>query len=281
MRLVTFDAPHLSSRAGLHIGDRVIEIQGEGLPRTVRGILSEGERCLDQVRKLETRSGLSLDAVHLAPPIPDPQKIICVGQNYRDHCLEQNAPIPKSPIIFTKFVTSLTGPRDNVVLPRASEQVDYEIELAFIMGKGGKHISEERALKHVAGYMVFNDVSARDIQFGDKQWVRGKSCDTFAPCGPALVTRDEIADPQDLKLELKLNGQVMQSSNTSQMIFGVAYLISFLSRTLTWTPGDVVATGTPPGVGVFRKPPVFLKPGDKLVATVEKLGSLENTCVAE
>ena len=281
MRLVTFDTPQLGPRAGLLVGNRVVEIQGDGLPVTVRNILAEGDRCLDQIRRLETRSGLALDAVRLAPPIPDPQKIICVGQNYRDHCLEQNAPIPKSPIIFTKFITSLAGPRDNILLPHVSEQIDYEIELAFVIGKGGKHIPEERALEHVAGYMVFNDVTARDIQFGDKQWVRGKSCDTFAPCGPALVTRDEIDDPQNLKLEMKLNGEVMQSSNTGQMIFDIAYLISFLSRTLTWTPGDIVATGTPPGVGVFRKPPVFLKPGDKLVATVEKLGSLENTCVAE
>ena len=281
MRLVTFDTPQLGPRAGLLVGNRVVEIQGDGLPVTVRNILAEGDRCLDQIRRLETRSGLALDAVRLAPPIPDPQKIICIGQNYRDHCLEQNAPIPKSPIIFTKFITSLAGPRDNILLPHVSEQIDYEIELAFVIGKGGKHIPEERALEHVAGYMVFNDVTARDIQFGDKQWVRGKSCDTFAPCGPALVTRDEIDDPQNLKLEMKLNGEVMQSSNTGQMIFDIAYLISFLSRTLTWTPGDIVATGTPPGVGVFRKPPVFLKPGDKLVATVEKLGSLENTCVAE
>jgi 2-keto-4-pentenoate hydratase/2-oxohepta-3-ene-1,7-dioic acid hydratase in catechol pathway len=281
MRLVTFDTPQLGPRAGLLVENRVVEIHSDGIPPTVRGILAEGERCLDQIRRFESRSGLALDAVHLGPPIPDPQKIICVGQNYRDHCLEQNAPIPKSPIIFTKFVTSLNGPRDNIVLPRVSEQIDYEIELAFVIGKGGKHISEERALEHVAGYMVFNDVTARDIQFGDKQWVRGKSCDTFAPCGPALVTRDEIADPQNLKLEMNLNGEVMQSSNTSQMIFGVAYLISFLSRTITWTPGDIVATGTPPGVGVFRKPPVFLKPGDKLVAAVETLGSLENACVAD
>jgi len=277
MRLVTFEMPELGTRSGLLVGDRVVEIPG----RSVRDILTGGERCLDQIRELETRDGLALDAARLATPVPDPQKIICVGQNYRDHCLEQNAPIPTSPIIFTKFITSLTGPRDNILLPRVSQQIDYEVELAFVIGKAGKHIPAERALEHVAGYMVFNDVTARDIQFGDKQWVRGKSCDTFAPCGPALVTRDEIGDPQNLKLEMKLNGQVMQSSNTSQMIFGVAYLISFLSRTLTWTPGDIVATGTPPGVGVFRKPPVFLKPGDRLVATVEKLGSLENTCVAE
>ena len=281
MRLVTFDTATLSPRAGLLVGDGVIDIRATDptLPDSVCAILAGGDACLNAVARLADARPLS--GVHLHPPVPGPQKIICIGQNYRDHCLEQNAPIPKSPIVFAKFATSLAGPRDNIVLPKISEQIDYEIELAFVIGKGGKHIPEEHALEHVAGYMVFNDVTARDIQFSDKQWVRGKSCDTFAPCGPALVTRDEILDPQNLKLELRVNGQLMQSSSTSQMIFGVAHLIAFLSQTLTWTPGDIVATGTPPGVGVFRKPPVFLKPGDKVVASVEQLGSLENVCVAE
>ncbi len=190
-------------------------------------------------------------------------------------------PLPSRPIIFTKFVTSLAGPRDPIILPRVSSQVDYEVELVFVIGKGGKHILEKDALEHVAGYMVFNDISARDIQFGDGQWTRGKSCDTFAPCGPALVTRDEAPDPGNLALELRLNGQVMQSSNTSQMGFGIAALVAFLSQTITLAPVDIASTGTPPGVGVFRKPPVLLKPGDKVVATVEHLGSLENACIAE
>lgn len=228
-----------------------------------------------------TRRRSPLSAAQLLPPIPNPQKIICVGQNYRDHCAEQNVPIPHRPIIFTKFVTSLTGPRDNIILPRISSQIDFEVELAFVIGKAGKHISKDRALEHVAGYMVFNDITARDIQYGDKQWVRGKSCDTFAPCGPALVTRDEIPDPQNLKLELSVNGVIMQSSNTNQMIFGVANLVAFLSQTITLVPGDIIATGTPPGVGHFRKPPVYLKPGDKVVATIEGIGSLENLCVPE
>jgi 2-keto-4-pentenoate hydratase/2-oxohepta-3-ene-1,7-dioic acid hydratase in catechol pathway len=300
MRLVSFNTGNNPLRAGLIVGDHVVDAHRGGmallhrnLPATVRGILAKGPSCLRLLEQLHGRAGESLattpdvtwayplDGVHLGPPVPDPDKIICIGQNYKDHCAEQGVPLPTRPIIFTKFVTSLTGPRDPIVLPRASEKVDYEVELAFVIGKGGKHIPEKDALEHVAGYMAFNDISARDIQFGDGQWTRGKSCDTFAPCGPALVTRDEVPDPGNLALELRLNGQVMQSSNTNQMVFGVAALVAFLSQTITLAPGDIVSTGTPPGVGVFRKPPVLLKPGDKVVATVERLGSLENVCVAE
>ncbi len=270
MRFVTFTTKATGIRAGILSNDGVVPLSG-----SARDILAG----LDNPHP--TGEAIPLADVRLLPPIPDPQKIICVGQNYRDHCAEQNVPLPDRPIIFTKFVTSLAGPRDNIVLPRISTQIDFEIELAFVIGKTGKHIPKERALDHVAGYMVFNDVTARDIQRADKQWVRGKSCDTFAPCGPALVTRDEIPDPQNLKLKLSVNGVAMQSSNTSQMIFGVADLIAFLSQTITLVPGDIISTGTPPGVGHFRKPPVYLKPGDKVVATIEKLGSLENTCVAE
>lgn len=300
MRLVTFDTTGLSPRAGAIVDTWVIDLceagratLKAGIPDSVCGILTAGEECLSAVSTIvgETRLSMStgrpapwaheLSSVHLRPPIPDPQKIICVGLNYRDHCLEQNVPVPKSPVIFSKFATSLVGPRDNIVLPKISDQIDPEVELAFVMGRAGRNIPEKRAMDYVAGYMVLNDLSARDIQYADKQWVRAKNFDTFAPCGPALVTCDEVPDPQNLKLELSLNGNRMQSSNTKQMIFGVAYLISFLSRSLTWTPGDIVSTGTPPGVGVFRKPPLFLKAGDKIVATVEGVGSIENTCVAE
>ncbi len=300
MRLVTFKADATSLRAAVVVGDHIVDVQKAGtvllnvqLPEAVRGILDAGPPCLDTIAKLAERAvkflecegsapwATELSAATLGPPVPDPQKIVCVGLNYKDHCAEQNVPVPKSPVIFSKFATSLVGPRDVIVLPKMSRQIDPEVELAFVMGKSGRNIPEAAALNYVAGYIVLNDLSARDIQFGDKQWVRAKSFDTFAPCGPALVTRDEIPDPQNLKLELSVNGEVRQSSNTNQMIFGVAYLISFLSRSFTWTPGDIVATGTPPGVGVFRKPPVFLKPGDKIAATVERIGSLENTCVAE
>jgi 2,4-diketo-3-deoxy-L-fuconate hydrolase len=267
VRLVTFSTKATGICAGILSGDKVLPLKGSVLAN------------LDHPQA--GNESIPLTDVRLLPPIPDPQKIICVGQNYRDHCAEQNVPVPDRPIIFTKFATSLTGPRDNIILPRISTQIDFEIELAFVIGKTGKHISKEHALEHVAGYMIFNDVTARDIQCSDKQWVRGKSCDTFAPCGPALVTRDEIPDPQSLALELRVNGQVMQSSNTNQMIFGVADLIAFLSQTITLVPGDIISTGTPLGVGHFRKPPVYLEPGDKVVATIENLGSLENTCVAE
>jgi 2-keto-4-pentenoate hydratase/2-oxohepta-3-ene-1,7-dioic acid hydratase in catechol pathway len=271
MRLVTFSTNNGSARAGILSGERVLP-----LDPPVREILAAG------LGNLPPRGEpIALARVRLHPPVPDPQKIICVGQNYRDHCAEQNLPVPERPIIFAKFATSLAGPRDPIVLPRISAQIDFEIELAFVIGKGGKHIARESALEHVAGYMIFNDVTARDIQFGDKQWVRGKSCDTFAPCGPALVTPDEVPDPHALALELRVNGVVMQKSNTNQMIFRVPELIAFLSQTITLTPGDIISTGTPPGVGVFRKPPVFLKPGDKVTCVVEKLGSLENACVAE
>jgi 2-keto-4-pentenoate hydratase/2-oxohepta-3-ene-1,7-dioic acid hydratase in catechol pathway len=300
MRLVTFKAGPANLRAAVIVSGRVVDAQQAtaallrvDCPGTVRSILNAGPAGLDSVAKLAEHAAKYLDkeggapwaaplaAATLAPPVPDPQKIVCIGLNYKDHCAEQNVPVPKSPVIFSKFNTSLAGPRDPIVLPKISQQIDPEVELAFVIGKAGRNIPEKSALEHVAGYMTFNDLSARDIQYSDKQWVRAKSFDTFAPCGPALVTRDEIPDPQSLKLELSVNGEVRQSSNTNQMIFGVAYLISFLSRSFTWMPGDIVATGTPPGVGVFRKPPVFLKPGDKVVASVERLGSLENTCMAE
>jgi 2-keto-4-pentenoate hydratase/2-oxohepta-3-ene-1,7-dioic acid hydratase in catechol pathway len=267
VRFVTFSTETTGPRAGILNGVKVLPLNGSLLAN-----LSNPKPGKETIPVADVR---------LHPPIPDPQKIICVGQNYRDHCAEQNVPLPDRPIIFTKFVTSLTGPRDNIILSRISSQIDFEVELAFVIGKAGKHIPKEHALEHVAGYMIFNDITARDIQYGDKQWVRGKSCDTFAPCGAALVTPDEIPDPHNLKLELSVNGVVMQSSNTNQMVFSVADLIAFLSQTITLVPGDIISTGTPPGVGHFRKPPVYLKPGDKVVATIEKLGSLENTCVAE
>jgi 2-keto-4-pentenoate hydratase/2-oxohepta-3-ene-1,7-dioic acid hydratase in catechol pathway len=210
-----------------------------------------------------------------------PQKIVCVGLNYRDHCAEQNTPIPQTPVIFSKFPTALIGNGDAIRIPKLSQQIDFEIELAVVIGKSGRNIPENRALEHVAGYTVFNDVTARDIQKLDKQWTRSKSFDTFAPCGPRIATPDEVGDPQNLKLELKLNGQIMQSSNTNQMIFTVAHLISFCSRTFTWTEGDILSTGTPPGVGVFRNPPVFLKAGDVVEATIEKIGTLTNPVVSE
>lgn len=256
-----------------------------GLPDSARTRLSRAVRQLfrdmDQDLRLRERYIVDRADIRLLPPIPDPEKIVCIGQNYRDHCKEQNAPIPKSPIIFAKFATSLVGHEGTVVLPRISEKVDFEAELAFVIGKEGRHVSREDAYKHVAGYMALNDVSARDLQFGDGQWIRGKSCETFAPCGPALVTRDEIKDPQNLGISLILNDRTMQSSNTRNLIFDVPCLVEFLSTAFTLKPGDIVTTGTPPGVGCFRKPPIFLRDGDVMTVYVEKIGHVTSHVVAE
>jgi acylpyruvate hydrolase len=220
-----------------------------------------------------------LASARLTAPIPRPGKITCIGLNYADHAHEQGIEPPASPIFFVKTVNAICGPGDPIVLPPNSTQVDFEAEFAVVIGKGGKNIPKERAMEHVAGYMILNDVSARDMQFGDKQWYRGKSCDTFAPCGPWIVTKDEVSDPSNLRISLTLNGETMQDSNTSNLVFKVPYLISYLSQSVTWDPGDILSTGTPPGVGVFRKPPVFLKPGDIVSITVEGLGTLTNPVV--
>jgi 2-keto-4-pentenoate hydratase/2-oxohepta-3-ene-1,7-dioic acid hydratase in catechol pathway len=221
-----------------------------------------------------------LASTRLLAPIPQPGKITCIGRNYADHAHEQGVEPPPAPIYFLKSRNAICGPGAPIVLPINSTQVDYEAEFAVVIGKGGKNIPEERALEHVAGYMILNDVSARDMQFGDKQWYRGKSCDTFAPCGPWLVTKDEVPDPHNLRIFLTLNGEIMQDANTSDLIFKVPYLISYLSQSVTWEPGDVLSTGTPGGVGVFRKPPVFLQPGDTVSITVERLGTLTNPVVS-
>jgi 2-keto-4-pentenoate hydratase/2-oxohepta-3-ene-1,7-dioic acid hydratase in catechol pathway len=219
---------------------------------------------------------IGVNKVSLSAPVPRPGKIICIGLNYRDHAAESNMPIPESPVIFSKFTTCAIGTRQRIVIPQGSLQTDYEAELAFIIGRRAKNVKRVDALHHVFGYTNFNDVSARDFQFADGQWQRGKSCDTFAPMGPFVATTDEIPEPQDLAIKLRLNGETMQDSNTNQMIFGVAELIEFLSRFIVLEPGDVVATGTPPGVGFARKPPVYLRPGDIAEVEIEGLGVLSN-----
>ena len=213
-------------------------------------------------------------------PVPRPGKLICIGLNYRDHAAESNMPLPKEPVIFSKFSTSVIAPGEPVVIPPGSSQVDYEAELAVVIGRRARQVSAARALDYVLGYTCLNDVSARDFQFADGQWQRGKSCDTFAPMGPTIVTADVVADPHRLSIKLLLNGRTMQDSNTDQLIFGVPELIEFLSRTITLEPGDVIATGTPAGVGFARKPPVFLQPGDEMVITIEGVGALNNPVAA-
>jgi 2-keto-4-pentenoate hydratase/2-oxohepta-3-ene-1,7-dioic acid hydratase in catechol pathway len=220
------------------------------------------------------------DAAYWFAPVPRPGKIVCVGLNYRDHAEESGLAVPKVPVIFSKFSTCVIAPGEPVVIPSTSERVDYEAELAIVIGRRAKHVSAERAYDYVLGYTAFNDVTARDFQFGDGQWQRGKSCDTFAPMGGTIVTTDEIPDPHSLRITLQLNGTVMQESNTDQLIFRVPQMIEFISASITLEPGDVIATGTPAGVGFARTPPVFLKPGDTMEVNIERIGGLGNPIVA-
>jgi 2-keto-4-pentenoate hydratase/2-oxohepta-3-ene-1,7-dioic acid hydratase in catechol pathway len=217
----------------------------------------------------------------LLPPVPDPLKIICIGLNYRDHAAESGAPLPKEPVIFSKFATALIGPDEPIVLPSVSREVDYEAELVLVVGRKGLHLTKANAMEHLAGYMVGHDVSARDWQLkkDGKQWLAGKTFDTFAPTGPVLVTADEVADPHNLGIRLRLNGQTMQESNTRQMIFTAADLLVYLSQVVTLQPGDLIFTGTPSGVGFVRKPPVFLRGGDVVEVEIESLGMLRNPVV--
>ena len=213
--------------------------------------------------------------------VPSSGKIICIGLNYRDHAAESKMQIPEKPVVFSKFSTAVIAPGEPVVLPSTSQQVDYEAELAVVIGRRAKHVKADHAYDYVLGYTAFNDVSARDFQFADGQWQRGKSCDTFAPMGQTIVTTDAIPDPHKLSIKLVLNGQTMQDSNTDQLIFGVPALIEFLSESITLEPGDVIATGTPSGVGFARNPPVFLKPGDQMEVLIEGMGGLGNPVVSE
>jgi len=217
----------------------------------------------------------------LGPCVARPSKIVCIGLNYADHAKESGLDIPKEPIIFFKSTSSLVGPNDDVMIPRGSEKTDWEVELAFVIGKKASYVDEADAMNHVAGYALHNDYSERAFQLErGGQWVKGKSCDTFAPLGPFMATADEIADPQKLKCWLKVNGVMRQNSSTEQMIFGVRTLVSYLSQFMTLLPGDVISTGTPPGVGLGFKPPIFMKAGDVVELGIEGLGESKQTAVA-
>jgi len=219
------------------------------------------------------------DKIQICKPF-QPRNIVCVGLNYKDHAEESNIPLPSQPVLFAKWTSSAGGPGDSIVLPPDTQEVDYEAELAVIIGKKCRGATSAEALDYVAGYACMNDVSARDFQRGDGQWVRAKSQDTFGPFGPYLVSKDEISDPQSLPIRCILNGRTLQDSNTSKMIFGVRELIAFITRGITLNPGDVISTGTPHGVGFARKPPVFLKPGDSVTVEIDGVGRLTNTVVA-
>ncbi len=213
-------------------------------------------------------------------PIERPGKIICVGLNYRDHAEEQGTALPEAPLLFAKWQNALIGPGEPIVIPPIVTKCDYEAELGVVIGARVRDVSAENALEAVAGYICVNDVSARDLQFADGQWTRGKSPDTFCPVGPRLVSRVDVPDPQNLAIRAILNGETMQESTTANMVFGVADLIAYITRTITLEPGDLIATGTPAGVGAFRDPPVFMQPGDEITIEVEGLGSLTNPVIA-
>jgi acylpyruvate hydrolase len=224
---------------------------------------------------------LSLDKVELGPPVPNPEKILCVGLNYPEHAAEAGADIPPVPTFFAKFCNSLVGPTSPVVLPAVSSFIDYEGELVAVIGKRCKHVAEQEALAHVAGYTICNDVSARDLQMQTSQWTAGKAIDTFAPMGPGIVLATDIPNPQALTLTTRVNGEIVQRESTSQMIFSVAATIAFLSSFMTLEPGDLIATGTPSGIGARRQPPLFLHPGDIVEVEIEPIGMIRNQMVAE
>lgn len=247
--------------------------------RLLLGHLSELTQMLEAVK--DNYIGYPLADLKILPPLADPDKIICIGLNYNEHAAESEMELPEEPVFFCKFKSSIIGPEEAIIIPKVSSQIDYEAELAVIIGKPGKHITESRAMEHVAGYTCFNDVSARDLQFRGGQWIKGKALDTFAPLGPFIVTKDEIPAPHSLKIGLELNGRMMQDSSTDKLIFKIPRLIAFLSQLFTLETGDIIATGTPSGVGFTRQPPVFLKHGDEVKVIIEQVGELVNPVVEE
>jgi acylpyruvate hydrolase len=265
MRLVTYQR-NGHARSGVVVGGDVFDT---GFATTREALMAGTIEPRERVGGCE-----------LLAPITDPDKIICLGLNYRDHAAESGLALPKAPLLFAKFRNSLAGPTAPIVLPSRGELIDYEAELAVVIGHRGKDIAAEDALEHVAGAMVFNDVTARDVQHATSQWTAGKAIDTFAPCGPALVTLDEVGDLQDLAIRARVNGVTVQDGHTSQMIFGVAETIAFVSSLMTLEVGDIIATGTPAGVGISRDPQVLLHDGDVVEIEIEGLGSLRNPVAA-
>jgi len=285
------DEPGRQERLGVERDGRVIpvaELVPAG-PQTMASLLAGLPDSLAALQAGWTERGSALaaggvatDDLELLPPVPRPGKIVAVGLNYRRHAEEQDREPPSSPVIFAKFATALVGHRAEIRWdPGLTQAVDFEAELAVVIGRTTRRVSEAEALDHVLGYTCLNDVTARDLQYTDRQFVRGKSLDTFGPMGPALVTADEVGDPQALRLRCLVNGQVMQESSTAEMIFGVARLISFCSQAFTLEPGDVIATGTPAGVGWFRDPKRMLHDGDEVVVEIDRIGRLVNRCRGE
>jgi 2-keto-4-pentenoate hydratase/2-oxohepta-3-ene-1,7-dioic acid hydratase in catechol pathway len=277
MRLVVFR--HGEPKAGVWLNEHVIDISSFGYPSTVAGWLSlpEARASLASALATDTLPRYAVADVRLEAPIQNPTKVIAIGVNYLDHCREQGVEPPREPLAFSKFPSSIIGPEDAITWdPELTKQVDPEIDLGVVTGRRCRAVSVDEALSYVFGFTVINDVSARDLQFSDGQWTRGKSLDTFCPIGPCSVTADEILDPQNLRLRLWINDRLQQESSTADMIFSVAQIVAHVSRFATLEPGDVITTGTPKGVGCFRQPPIYLAPGDVVRCVIEGIGELAN-----
>ena len=285
MRLVTYQSSSGPRVAGLRDGALVdLNRADPAVPSCIKALLAQGAEGLQRARAALAAGGaMAADSVKLVAPVPKPEKVICVGLNYADHAEESAMEVPPEPVLFNKFPSAVCSGGDPIVLPRLTDEVDYEAELVVVIGAPGRYIPNEQALEHVAAYCCGNDVSARDWQLHKPggQWLLGKSFDSFAPFGPALVTTDELPSAANLGIQLRLNGQIMQQSNTAQLIFPVEELIAYVSGVCTLVPGDVIFTGTPSGVGGSRKPPVFLTPGDVVEVEIDHLGVLRNPVVAE
>jgi len=276
MKLIRF-GPQGAERPGLWQENGIVDLRSiyPDLPDIGKRFFQEG--WIAKVADISTE-GQPVD-VRLGAPVGRPEKIICLGKNYAEHAKEGGFETPQAPLLFCKTPNTLSGPHDPILLPRSSDQVDWEVELAVVIGKQGKRIPKARAFDHIAGYCVMNDVSGRRAQFAHSQWFRGKSFDTFAPLGPFLVTPDELGDVHDLRLTAKVNDELMQSGTTRDMMFKIDEIIADVSEDITLVPGDIISTGTPSGVGIFRDPPVELKAGDEVACWIEKIGTLRNRVV--
>lgn len=288
MKLATIQTPY-GPRAALAVADGYIDLHAtdRGLPTCMKALLAASpaiRKAAADTATCKNAVKYAANAVKLLPPVTNPAKILCIGLNYRDHAIEGNKPIPDEPVIFGKFPNTLIAHGDPIKLPKVAKKVDYEAELVIVIGKTGKNIpNNDSAFEYVGGYTVGHDVSARDWQFigAEKQWIIGKTFDTFAPTGPVLVTTDELTNPHKLQVQLRLNGTTLQNSNTKEFIFGVPHVLWYLSQCVTLEPGDLIFTGTPPGVGIARTPPILLKAGDVAEVEIEGIGTLRNPVVAE
>jgi len=278
MKLVSFSESGGRERPGILLdeGSLVIDLATAGYTDTL-AVISAGVTSLDVGGAYR---GYPLNEVKLHAPLSNPPRIFCIGLNYRDHAIESGMEIPKFPVVFFKLVPSIIGPGEDIILPPITKEPDYEAEFAFIIGKGGFEIPTSEAQSHVYGYTIINDVSARDIQFSTSQWSLSKSLPTFCPMGPTIVTADEIADPHALDVQLLIDGEVLQHSNTSELIFKIPELIAYISSITPLLPGDIISTGTPYGVGLGRNPKRWLKPGETVTITIEGLGQLTNPVVS-